>query len=109
MKKSSSKAWPTSREGWKITSKQGVSAVIDRIVDGITAVLLLEEEKIQLNIPLVLLPAGSREGQWLFVQMEDGEFRSAKLDPGKTQNVKERISNKCALLLERMAKRDRDH
>jgi hypothetical protein len=70
--------------------------------------LLLEEEKIQLLVPLILLPNGSVEGQWLLVQMEDGEFIAAKLDPEKTEEVKERISKKRTLLLERMALRRRN-
>lgn len=89
----------------RISNKQFVSAVIDRIVDGITAVLLFEVGVTSLNVPIDLLPAGSVEGQWLLVCLEDGEFQGAELDLGKTAEMRERISKNRALLLERMAHR----
>jgi len=76
-------------------------------VDGATAVLLLEEEG-KLYVPFDLLPAGSKEGQWLLVDLEDGRFQSAVLDLAKTEGIKERISKKRALLLERMARRQQN-
>lgn len=76
-------------------------------MDEIIAVLLFEEDT-QLHVPVDQLPPGSAEGQWLLVYLEDGEFVGAEFDPEKTQQVKERISAKRALLLERMALRRRD-
>lgn len=75
-------------------------------MDGTIAVLLLEDT--QLYVAVGQLPPGSAEGQWLLVYVENGEFVGAKLDLEKTQQVKERISAKRALLLERMALRRRD-
>jgi hypothetical protein len=92
----------------KITSRQFVSAVIDRIVDEMTAVLLLEEEQAELHVPLEYLPLGSVDGQWLLLEMEGGVFVGATLDEAKMQEVRERISKKRALLLERMARGRRD-
>jgi hypothetical protein len=68
------------------------------------AVLLIEQEEIELHVPLEHLPLGSVDGQWLVVEMENGAFVGAELDVAKTQEVKERISKKRALLLERMAR-----
>ncbi|HHT41817.1 MAG TPA: DUF3006 domain-containing protein [Firmicutes bacterium] len=81
------------------------SAVIDRIVDGKTAVLLLEEGQKQFTIPVGRLPPGSREGVWLLVRMAEGEFVDAELDLARTEEVRERIKRKRALLLERMKRR----
>ena len=76
-------------------------------MDGITAVLLFEEGQTQLLVPVERLPPASVEGSWLLVRMENGEFVEADLDPEKTQEIKERIRSKRALLLERMARRGR--
>jgi hypothetical protein len=46
-----------------------MNAVVDRISDGI-AVLLFGKEEYQVTLPVVLLPEGTREGDWL-----DVEFR----------------------------------
>ncbi|HAI51849.1 MAG: DUF3006 domain-containing protein [Limnochordia bacterium] len=82
------------------------SAVIDRIVDGEFAVLLFEEDEGQLTVPAVKLPPGSREGVWLLVHLEAGELVAAELDLAKTEEVKERIKQKRARLLQRMRRRD---
>jgi hypothetical protein len=84
-----------------------VSAVIDRIVDETTAVLHFEGDQTQLHVPIHQLPEGSTEGQWLLVCLENGDFVYAEFDASKTQEAKERISKKRALLLERMARRGR--
>jgi hypothetical protein len=82
--------------------------VIDRIVDERTAVLLFEDRERELHVPVVLLPPGSGEGQWLRVRLEGGDYVDADMDHEKTQDVKARISKKRKLLLERMARRNRD-
>ncbi|HHW72444.1 MAG TPA: DUF3006 domain-containing protein [Firmicutes bacterium] len=80
-------------------------AVIDRIVDGIFAVLLLEEGREQITVPVDKLPEGSAEGHWLLVRFAGGELIEAELDSAKTEEMRERIRRKRALLLERMKKR----
>ncbi|HBG09270.1 MAG: DUF3006 domain-containing protein [Limnochordia bacterium] len=82
-----------------INSKQ--RAVIDRIVDGAFAVLLLEGGQ-QITVPMEELPPGSREGIWLLVRLVDGNLVEAELDLEKTAEVKERIRKKRAHLLARM-------
>lgn len=79
--------------------------MIDRIVDGQIAILLLGEGGEQLQVAVDKLPAGSSEGTWLVVLVQDGELIWAELDPDKTREVEERIKSKRALLLERMARR----
>lgn len=80
-------------------------AVIDRVVDGTTAVLLLEEGNTQLLVPVESLPEGSREGLWLFVLLADGEYMAGELDLEKTREMQERIHSKRVQLLERMSRR----
>ncbi|MDI9423006.1 MAG: DUF3006 family protein [Bacillota bacterium] len=78
---------------------------MDRFVDNITAVLLVEgEQQTQLQVPLSSLPVGSGEGVWLLVRVEGGELMEAHLDLEQTEQVQERIRQKRALLLERMAR-----
>ncbi len=92
----------------RISDKQWVSAVIDRIVDGMTAVLLLEDQEGELLVPIEDIPPGSVDGQWLLLEMEDGLVVGVTFDEQKTQEVKERVGKKRALLLERMARGRRD-
>jgi Protein of unknown function (DUF3006) len=67
---------------------------LDRI-EGSTAVLLVrDEEKIKINTPLFLLPAGSREGDILDINIS----RNIK----ETEDAKERASS----LLEKLKKKD---
>lgn len=69
-----------------------MQAVIDR-VEGDTAVLLFEESGLIVNVPLVLLPASSKEGDWLNVH-----FRA---DTGKTSAM----LSKNKKLLEKLMKK----
>lgn len=65
-------------------------------IEGSTAVLLVrDEERIKINIPVFLLPAGSKEGDILDVAIN----RNIK----ETENAKERVSD----LLEKLKKKDR--
>ncbi|NJP38580.1 DUF3006 family protein [Alkalicoccus luteus] len=47
------------------------SGVVDRIVDGRTAVVLLEEQQRQLDLPLARLPSGVQEGHRLLVDVSE--------------------------------------
>lgn len=78
-----------------------LSAVIDRIVDGKTAVLLVGNEQKQLLAPLEDLPEGSKEGLWLLIELENNKLITAELDKEQTENMKKRISAKRELLLKR--------
>lgn len=78
-----------------------LSAVIDRIVDGKTAVLLVGNEQKQLLAPIEDLPEGSKEGLWLLIELENNKLITAELDKEQTENMKKRISAKRELLLKR--------
>jgi hypothetical protein len=43
----------------------GDAAVVDRIEDGSRAVLLVGEAEVEVIVDVALLPAGTREGDWL--------------------------------------------
>jgi hypothetical protein len=81
------------------------SAVIDRIVDGKTAVLLFEEGQAQYLCPVDQLPEGSGEGSWLLVVIEKGKLVHAELDEEKNRTVQGRIRTKLSLLRRRMVQR----
>ena len=42
-----------------------LKVTIDRIEEGIAVLLVRDEEKIKINVPLTLLPVGSKEGDIL--------------------------------------------
>lgn len=86
-------------------SKDWQSAVIDRIVDGSTAVLLVGEEEAQFLCPVSALPAGSKEGSWLLVIIKEGELVEASLDQAKTESVLQEVQEKRAQLLKRSRRR----
>jgi len=66
-------------------------AVIDRIVDRKTAVILVGEDQRQHHHPANELPEGAQEGTWLRVRIEDGEIVSMEVDAGETDEVRRRI------------------
>ncbi|MDD5370440.1 MAG: DUF3006 domain-containing protein [Anaerolineaceae bacterium] len=72
-------------------------AVIDRIEAG-RAVVLVGEEEDRLVVPLVSLPAGVKEGNWLLVEVEDDRILSATPDPAEEKAAQQRIANKLARL-----------
>ena len=87
----------------EICSKQ--SAVVDRIVDQVSAVLLVKEGQEQLIVSTNKLPPGTKEGTWLLITTKGDKILAAELDQVKTEEIKDRIASKRALLLERMARR----
>ncbi len=69
-----------------------MQAVIDRI-ESKMAVLLFEDSGLYVNVPLVLLPDGSKEGDWLSVQFKaDTEKTSTMFN--KNQKLLEKLMNK---------------
>ena len=74
-----------------------MKAVIDRF-EGDLAVLILEGSQERLNVARELLPKKSREGNWLQVEMEDGEVRKAVIDEEQTARAKKRIEEKLERL-----------
>jgi hypothetical protein len=63
---------------------------LDRIEESIAVMLLRDEEKVKINIPMVLLPAGCKEGDILDITITR--------DVHETEAAKERVTN----LLERL-------
>ena len=69
---------------------------LDRIEENIAVLLVRDEEKIKINIPLCLLPPESREGDILDVTIS----RNIK----ETEDAKERVSN----LIEKLRNKNND-
>lgn len=80
-------------------------AVIDRIVDGKHAVLLVGEDETERVLPVENLPDGAREGIWVILH-EDG---SIVVDEAQTDLVKSRIQEKMALLRSKQNSKFRKH
>lgn len=77
------------------------SAVIDRIVDGKTAVLLVGEQQQKFYVPLRDLPPGCQEGFWLLVRLVEGKLGEAQIDQLKTEESQKRIRAKLESLRRR--------
>ena len=71
-------------------------AVLDRIVDGKFAVLLVGDEETEEIVPISQLPAQIKEGTWLTIT--DGQF---VIDQEETMNKKDAAKSKLELLRKR--------
>jgi hypothetical protein len=69
------------------------SAVIDRI-EGEWAVVFLQDEQQSVNVRLADLPAGVKEGDYLQIEMRDGEVIRAEIDLDARAAAEERIQAK---------------
>ena len=69
------------------------SAQIDR-VEGAWAVIVIEGVKHPVNIPVIDLPEGIREEDYLPIEMRNGEAVAAVLDPEGKAKAKKRIQDK---------------
>ena len=71
-------------------------ATLDRIEEDIAVLLVRDKEIIKFNIPLFLLPAGSREGDILDITITKDiqEMESAKK---RVSNLLEKLKNKNTL------------
>lgn len=78
-----------------------VKAVIDRIVDDTWAVLLIGEEEKEENVPVDRLPPGAKPGDWLRIEMREGEIVRITADPEETEAARARIAEKLRLLRQR--------
>ncbi len=63
---------------------ENFKVTLDRIEENIAVLLVRDEETVKINIPLFLLPAGSREGDILDVTIVR--------DIQETEDAKERVS-----------------
>jgi hypothetical protein len=69
---------------------------LDRIEENIAVLLVREEEDVKINIPIFLLPEGTREGEILDITIS----RNKK----ETEEAKKRVST----LLEKLKNKNRD-
>lgn len=72
-------------------------AVIDRF-EGEVAVLLVGEGRQPLDVPRAQLPRQAGPGQWLRVEIADGQVARAELDPEATEAAQRRIQEKLGRL-----------
>lgn len=76
-------------------------AVLDRIVDGLHAVLLVGEEEWEHVLPASQLPLEAKEGTWLRVRFVDGNLVEVQIDLEETGRARERLLEKLNRLRER--------
>lgn len=72
-------------------------AVIDRF-EGDLAVLLVGAGRQPLDVPRAQLPRQAGPGQWLQIEIADGQLVRAELDPAATEAAQRRIQDKLARL-----------
>ena len=78
-------------------------AVIDRIVDKKTAVILVGEDEQQHHYPADKLPEGALEGTWLRVRVESGKIVAMEVDEEETDMMRRRLQEK----MDKLRARDR--
>ena len=77
-------------------------AVVDRIVHDDHAVLLVgDPPALEVVAPVAELPAGVREGHWLWVELDDHRVAWAAIDEEATERAKARVRTKMEKLGER--------
>lgn len=82
-----------------------VKAVIDKVEEGETAVILVEKKRLEFKTSVKELPEDAEEGMWLKVDIEDGKLVSVKIDKEETKKRKNRINKKIKKLKKRGSKR----
>lgn len=80
---------------------EGEWAVIDRIVDGRHAVLIVGDDQRQVTVPATSLPDGASEGMWLRVRFDGDELVDVQVDLEETERVRQRVSAKMERLRQR--------
>lgn len=74
-----------------------MKAVIDRF-EGEFAILSVGEDEQRINVLRKLLPKQTREGNWLQVEIQNGEVSSVVIDEEETAKAKQRIAEKLSRL-----------
>lgn len=74
-----------------------MKAVIDRF-EGEFAILIVGEDEQRINVLRKLLPKQTREGNWLQVEIQNGEVSSIMIDEEETAKAKQRIAEKLTRL-----------
>jgi hypothetical protein len=80
-----------------------ISVSVDRF-EGTQAVLVDSTGKRKWNVQRLQLPAGTREGDWLLVEMDEETIGNLKPDPEAKQAAQKRIDEKLELLRNRSKK-----
>ncbi|MCT8140467.1 DUF3006 domain-containing protein [Anaerobacillus sp. CMMVII] len=78
-----------------------MKGVIDRIVDSKWAVILVGEEEVEHNVPIDKLPADSREGSIVEVELLNGTIVNVINLPNETAIQQAQITDKMNLLKSR--------
>lgn len=86
------------------------TATIDRIVDGRTAVVLIEDDgdiAEQLDVPVEQLPeSAQKEGGVVTVELTDGELDSIRYEPAETRRRREAAQDRLDRLSKRLEDRE---
>lgn len=87
-----------------------ITGVVDRIIDGETAIILLEstgEERSQLEVPVDRLPESARtDGAVLSLTLTDGSLVDATYRPAETSDRRESAGERFDRLSEPLSDRD---
>ncbi|WP_332692803.1 DUF3006 family protein [Halalkalibacter lacteus] len=81
-------------------------AIVDQVVDGKHAVLLVGGQEIEKVISTTRLPDGVTAGSVVKVEFHGDELVSIEADQKETTKTKERINSKMELLRERSKRRN---
>jgi hypothetical protein len=84
-------------------------AVIDRIVDGTTAVLLIGPEETEKHVAVDDLPEGTAEGDWLVLDVDQDPFEIVGLDTDLTDARRAAIDEKLDRIRQRQTGNRFDH
>lgn len=74
-----------------------MKGILDRIEDGIHAVILVEEEGVELVLPANRLPEGSQVNSWFIIDVENGQL-AVTLDEETTFSKSEQADELMARL-----------
>lgn len=74
-----------------------MKAVIDRY-EGTLAVLILDDTDQPFNVPAELLPPQAKAGDWLEVEIQNGQLLTAVLNDSETTAAAQRIADKLTRL-----------
>lgn len=75
-----------------------IKGYLDRIVDGNHAVILIEETKQEIILPVSQLPEGCKEKMWLNLKEENGMYTVTAVDEEKTTFESKRSEDLLAQL-----------
>lgn len=71
-------------------------AVLDRIVDDATAVLLVGPNEVEVHVPADALPDGATDGTWLVLDLDGDMPRVIAIDQRRTDDQRANLENRMA-------------